>query len=57
MLSAFTICDFQDIALSVRGDFRTLNSLGAPKHYKDHRRLNGISPQNEHENIMTRATM
>ena len=57
MLSAVTICDCQDIALSVRGDFRTLNSLGAPKHYKDHRRLNGISPQNEHENIMTRATM
>ena len=33
MLSDFTICGFQDIALSVRGDFRTLNSVGAPKDY------------------------
>ena len=57
MLSDFTICGFQDIALSVRGDFRTLNSVGAPKAYEDHRRLNGFSSQNECETLMTRATI
>ena len=57
MLSDFTICGFQDIALSVRGDFRTLNSVGAPKDYEDHRRLNKFSPLNEHETVMSRATM
>ena len=57
MLSDFTICGFQDIALNVRGDFRTLNSVGAPKDYEDHKRLNEFSPRNEHETVMTRATM
>ena len=57
MLSDFIICGFQDIALSVRGDFRTLNSVGAPKDYEDHKRLNEFSPLNEHETVMTRATM
>ena len=57
MLSDFTICGFQDIALNVRGEFRTLNSVGTPKDYEDYRRLNGFSPQNERETIMTWATM
>ena len=57
MLSNFIISGFQDIALNVRGDFRTLNSVQAHKDYEDHRRLNGFSPKNVHETIMTGATM
>ena len=57
MLSGFTICGFQDIALNVRGDFRTLNSVGGPKDYEDHNRLSVFSPQYECEPIMTSATM
>ena len=57
MLSDFTICGFQDIALSVRGDIITLNNVEAPKDCEDKRRLNTFSPQNECEPIMTRATM
>ena len=57
LLSYFKISDFQDIALSVRGDFRTLNNVGTPKDYEDHRRLNAFSPQDETETIVTRATM
>ena len=57
MLSDFTICGFLDIALSGSSDFRTLNSVRAPKDYEDHRRLNKFSPLNEHETVMTRATM
>ena len=34
MFSDFTICDFEDIALIIRGDFRALNSAGAPKDYE-----------------------
>ena len=39
MFSDITICDFQDIALSVRGDFTTLNSVERPKDYKDYSSL------------------
>ena len=55
--SDFTICGFQDIALIIRGDFRTLNSVGAPKDYEDHYRLCFFLPQDECEPIMTRATI
>ena len=47
MLSNFPICVLQDIALNVRGDFRTLNSLGGPKDYEDHSTLTVFSPQDE----------
>ena len=57
MLSDFTICDFQDIALNVRGEFRTLNSVGAPKDYEDHSRLTVFSPQDKCQPIITRATL
>ena len=57
MLSDFTICDFQDIALTVIGDFRTLNSVGRPKDYEDQNKLSVFSPQDECEPIMTRDTM
>ena len=57
ILSDFTLCGFQDIALNVRGDFRTLNSVCAPKDYGDHSRLSVFSPKNECETIMMKATM
>ena len=57
MLSDFTICGFQHIALSVRGDSRTLNGVGSPKDYEENRKLNVFSSQDERETIMTRATM
>ena len=57
MLSDFTICGFQYIALNVRGDFRTLPSVGEPKDYEDHSRQSVFSLQDECEPIMTRATM
>ena len=44
MFSEFTICGILDIALTVRGDFRILNSVGAPKDYEDHSRLNVFLP-------------
>ena len=57
MLSDFNICGLQDIALSVRGDFRTLNSVERPKDYEDYSSLCVFSPQNDRKTIMTRATM
>ena len=53
----FTIYGFQDTALSVRGEFRTLNSIGATSDYVDQNRLNAFLPQHGHELIMTRVTM
>ena len=57
VLCDFTICGFQDIALNDRGDFRTLNTAGAPKDYEHYSRLSMVSPEDECETIMTRATM
>ena len=57
MLSDFTIYGFQDIALSVRGEFRTLNSVEATSDYENQNRLNVFSPQHLRELIMTRVTM
>ena len=57
MLSDFAICGFQDIALTVRGDFRILNTVRSPIDYEDQSRLNAFSPQDEREPIMTRVTM
>ena len=44
MFSEFTISGILDIALTVRGDFRTLKSVGAPNDYEDHSRLNVFLP-------------
>ena len=57
VLYDFTICGFQDITLNDRGDFRILNTAGAPKDYEHYSRLSIVSPEDECEPIMTRATI
>ena len=51
MLSDFTICGFQDIALNIRVEFRTLNSVGAPKDYENHSRLSVFSGESVSVNL------